>query len=187
MTDFQQPYHDTCVDFLREVKGATAADRSELIARCRAALSKRYVFEASAIQQHFADLERSGSHMSWTEVYRAAFKAWLSVTLPVQWAESYAVTTAAEVDVVSIVVQQYEFLFHHGCTFNQDGRFVNLFTVVNDPGARLAVVLVAIVGGFAGVVFNHHFMTIADQYTNGIRGEGDTVFLEGNFFGYSNM
>lgn len=111
MTNFQLPYRDTCNAFLTAAKHVPSTDRSELFARCQAALSKRYPFHASAIKQHFDDLAGSSSHLSSTALFRAAFKAWLSVALPVQWLDSYARSTAGEVNVVSIAVQQYEFLF----------------------------------------------------------------------------
>ena len=111
MTSFQQPYRETCNDFLTAVKHVDVVNRTELVERCKAALSSRYRFQSTAITQHFDDLARSSAHLSWTELYRAAFKAWLAVALPVQWLDEYAAKTAGPVNVVSIVVRQYEFLF----------------------------------------------------------------------------
>ena len=111
MTSFQQPYRETSREFLMAVSPVPASNRTELLAHCRAALSKRYRFQTAVIAQHFDDLGRSSAHLSWTELYRAAFKAWLSVALPLLWIDAYAASTVGPVNVVSIVVHQYEFLF----------------------------------------------------------------------------
>ena len=111
MPDLPQPYQERCARFLATIKHVPASDRTALVERCRTALARAYPFEATAVRQHFDDLERTSSHLSWTELSRAAFKAWLAVALPPLWIDAYAASTAGEVQVVSIVLQQYEFLF----------------------------------------------------------------------------
>jgi len=114
MGDFQQPYSDTCADFLWAVRDVAKSDRGALMQQCRKALGEWYPFEASAIKQHFDELEKTTAHLSWAELYQATFKAWLAVTLPPRWLDAYSSSTAGEVQVVSIVIQQYEFLFDLG-------------------------------------------------------------------------
>ena len=111
MPDFLQPYRECCARFIATVKRVPPSDRAALFAHCRAALARAYPFEATAIRQHFDELERTSSHLNWTELYRAAFKAWLAVALPPLWIDAYAGSTPRTVQVVSIALQQYEFLY----------------------------------------------------------------------------
>jgi len=113
MSDHLRLYRDSTMAFRAAVQRVPVSDKSELVAACRSALTRAFPLESIAIKQHLDDLEAQATHLDWTQFYRAAFKTWLAVALPPQWIYAYARAAGrrVKVQVVSIVVQQYDFLF----------------------------------------------------------------------------
>ncbi len=64
-------------------------------------------------------------------------------------------------------LQQGKIFFHHRGRFNQGGTFIHFRLFIYDPGAGFAVILITVMGGFAGIVFDQYFMAIADQHAYG--------------------
>jgi hypothetical protein len=73
-------------------------------------LRKDFPAGKERVDRRFRQVADETKHMTDADAYDCVFKAWFGFVLPHEWTMAYGATTAHS-HVVSIVIEQYEFLF----------------------------------------------------------------------------
>src|SRR5690348_10446519 len=86
-----------------------------------------------------------------------------------------------------VELQMGHIFFYYRGAFYQNWRFIHRCFIIYYLSAGLAIIAIAKVCRFAGIILNNYIMSIAHQHPHCLRSKRNAVFLERSFLRYANM